>query len=478
MRRSASTNCYYHTLGYTNDSSENWDYLAFNDRDFSSVAELMLVPGCPPGLFTKQFVEFAPSQMNAANIFSTVTPVITPTFGGLAVTAPAAPTSSPLAAFTTATLPFLSVSQATAKSSLGSSATGALPQTVPSFPSASLTLTQPSTGIVTPVQPHTFPYLVDKFFYSGASTFLYPPLVGPDPMQNPNFVLGGAGTTDPSWGPLRYTSNVPAPVVGGPAADGWFKMFDFFEVPSQMIGAIGTVAQGNNFDWARQDTKPGLMNLNLIIDEEAFFSVFGDQTSSYSQNLLNSIELPLLAVANGTQLTLPYGMPLATNNNGSPPIPYGGPPVPLVVSAIQPNGAPNYVYPVTDQTQYLQHGFLTSDPIFQAFVTADGLLTPDTLAPLPAVGNRIKAAFAQFLSLRHGGSGYLFGYGGGVTGQNQRGGDSARPGLQPADPAAGPGRAPLPLAVVPGHQLHDHAAGGAAAFGSVLYVVRRHHPRQ
>ena len=30
----------------------------------------MLVPGCPPGLFTKQFVEFAPSQINAANIFS------------------------------------------------------------------------------------------------------------------------------------------------------------------------------------------------------------------------------------------------------------------------------------------------------------------------------------------------------------------------------------------------------------------------
>ena len=48
---------------------ELWDYLVFNDRDFSSVAELLLVPGCPPGLFTKQFAEFAPSQINAANIF-------------------------------------------------------------------------------------------------------------------------------------------------------------------------------------------------------------------------------------------------------------------------------------------------------------------------------------------------------------------------------------------------------------------------
>ena len=66
--------------------------------------------------------------------------------------------------------------------------------------------------------------------------------------------------------------------MGGPGGDGWFKMFEFFEVPSQAIGAIGPVAQGTNFDWARQDTKPGLMNLNLIIDEEAFFAVFGRQT--------------------------------------------------------------------------------------------------------------------------------------------------------------------------------------------------------
>ncbi len=111
-------------------------------------------------------------------------------------------------------------------------------------------------------------------------------------------------------------------------------------------------------------------------------------------------------------------MPLANWNNGGPPIPIGGPPVPLVVSAIQASGAPNYAYPVTDQTQYLQHGVLTTDPILQQFVTTYGILTPNGLAALPSVGNRIKAAFAQFLSLRHGGSGYLFGFGGGVTGQN------------------------------------------------------------
>ena len=50
----------YHTLGAINNRSEPWDYFVFNDRDFTSVAELTLVPGCPPGLFTKQFVELAP----------------------------------------------------------------------------------------------------------------------------------------------------------------------------------------------------------------------------------------------------------------------------------------------------------------------------------------------------------------------------------------------------------------------------------
>ena len=55
-------------------------------------------------------------------------------------------------------------------------------------------------------------------------------------------------------------------------------MFEFFEVPSQSLGAIGAVAQGTNFDWARQDMKPGLLNLNLIIDEEVFFSVLGSQS--------------------------------------------------------------------------------------------------------------------------------------------------------------------------------------------------------
>ena len=72
-------------------------------------------------------------------------------------------------------------------------------------------------------------------------------------------------------------------LVGGYAADGWFKMFEFFEVPSQAIGAIGPVAPGSNFDWLRQDIKPGQLNLNLIMDEEVFFSVAGDQTHHRSR---------------------------------------------------------------------------------------------------------------------------------------------------------------------------------------------------
>ena len=45
------------SINTRNSVNDVWCNLAFNDRDFASVAELLLVPGCPPGLFTKQFVE-------------------------------------------------------------------------------------------------------------------------------------------------------------------------------------------------------------------------------------------------------------------------------------------------------------------------------------------------------------------------------------------------------------------------------------
>ena len=67
----------YHTLGIANDQAEPWDYFPFHDRDFTGVAELMLVPGCPPGLFTKQFAEFAPSRTSSGH-FAQVEPQSAP----------------------------------------------------------------------------------------------------------------------------------------------------------------------------------------------------------------------------------------------------------------------------------------------------------------------------------------------------------------------------------------------------------------
>ena len=50
-----------HTLGRRNRPADtHWDYIPFLDRDFTSLAEVLLVPRCEPGLFTKKFVEQAP----------------------------------------------------------------------------------------------------------------------------------------------------------------------------------------------------------------------------------------------------------------------------------------------------------------------------------------------------------------------------------------------------------------------------------
>ena len=263
----------------------------------------MLVPGCPPGLFTKQFAEFAPSRSNSG-LFAQVRPQSAPP-----------PIITP---FDTAATAFVDRART-----------------------------------ANPMPAHTFPYLVDKFFYTGASSAAD---------------TGGA-------------------LVGSPTGDGWFKMFEFFEVPGQMMGAIGPVAQGTNFDWDRQDTKPGLLNLNLIIDEEVFFSVVGQQDANFNQQWLNFIQVP----RSGT-----YSLPLNGRRRSR-----STDPVPLVVTAIDGSGSPAYVYPITNQ------GVTGTDPILAALNQGRAI-----------VDSRIKAAFAQFLWLRHGGSGYLFGFGNGAVGQN------------------------------------------------------------
>ena len=306
------TNPICNTLGAANNQAEPWDYFPFNDRDFTSVAELMLVPGCPPGLFTKQFVELAPMPPSTGAVASPVTSFPVPT------QMPPNPSAGAPTAFTAA----------------------------PTSPNAAVAFAAATKGTV--VQPHTYPYLVDKFFYSG---------------------YGGpvAGATIPAAD--------PGGVVDGPGADGWFKMFEFFEVPSQSLGAIGAVAQGTNFDWARQDMKPGLLNLNLIIDEEVFFSVLGSQsitlsngvagtnTDSFSQNLLNFAQLPAA---------------LPTD-------------IPYVVTSSLANGAAG-----------------TSYPYWNLGVSQPGVVTNDLISSAGGAFNGMKAAFAQFLNLRHGGTGLLF----------------------------------------------------------------------
>ena len=351
------TNPIYHTLGIANDQSEPWDYFLFHDRDFTGMAELMLVPGCPPGLFTKQFAEFAPSRTSSGN-FAQVEPKSAPP-----------PT---ITSFDTAATAFLT-SSAT-KNVLGGSG---------------------------PEQPHTFPYLVDRFFYTGASS----------------------------------AADTGGTLVGSPTGDGWFKMFEFFEVPGQMMGATGPVAQGTNFDWDRQDTKPGLLNLNLIIDEEVFFSVVGQQDANFNQQWLNFIQVP--SIPSGT-----YSLPL----NGQAPIPKYGPPVPLVVTAIDANGAPAYVYPITNQ------GVTGTDPILAA------LEQVNPTDPSRMVDSRIKAAFAQFLWLRHGGSGYLFGFGNGAVGQNSA--------VVPIDP-------PIPAPAGYGSGIPAERPFRSLSFPDIDYTVMR-----
>jgi hypothetical protein len=348
-----ASNTAYHTLGIANDNSESWDYLPFNDRDFTSVAELMMVPGCPPGLLTKQFVEFAPGSSTTYIFQAASTPLSVPlTKIPVAPTAPTAGSPSGPVTPASASTPF---------------STGALAS---------------GTALVA----HTFPYLMDKFFYTGASL----------PLTFPGSITLGIDTFKSS--------------VNTASSDGWFKMFEFFEVPSQMIGAIGPVAQGSNFDWQRQDLKAGQLNLNLIVDEEAFFSVVGKQNSSFSTQLLNFLQIPSLPGAISLPLNGGYPMiSLGTTPPSSISLPS---PVPLVVSAVDANGSPSYVYPISNGSG---SGVTATDPILSQ---TNANLTP--MPPNPsAVDSRLKAAFVQFLWLRHGGSGYIFGNGSAGVDQNR-----------------------------------------------------------
>jgi len=350
-----STGVIYNSIGEKGDRADYaWDYFQFNDRDFTSVAELLMVPGCPPGLFTKQFVEFAPPVTVSS------APLLTP---------PAIPPTTPLPLPVKFSRP-----------------------TEPPDPAG----TNRDSS-----QPHTFPYLVDKFFYTGVSepvlTALWPsPATGPAPIkQTANF-----NATYPitfSTTPVTTVPSVPN-YIGGPSGAGWFKMFEFFDVPSPANGSIGTVAQGMNYDWARQDLKPGLLNINLIVDEEVFFSIMSETWLKTLGSVRNLTAAPFapgqddLDNMGSTRLNVRQ---VLQDISVSPAVDY----TPVVVSQVNANGSPRTYYRMKNQ------GFMAIDPVRTELSTTGFFY-----------GNRMKEAFSDFLKLRHGGSGYMFAHQSGKVG--------------------------------------------------------------
>ena len=202
-------------------------------------------------------------------------------------------------------------------------------------------------------------------------------------------------------------------------------MFEFFEVPSQSIGAIGPVATGSNFDWLRQDIKPGQLNLNLIMDEEVFFSIAGKQT-------ISQIERPGSSTtwATGSTATVrsvqpaaaefqpdsgvaareqPFSLLPAAEHTGEPVVDAAGgratPPIPLVVTSTLANGTPATALPIS--TFGTSSGMAALDPISNYFFTRTtrARRRRNVTGPPWPNGNGLKAAWVQFLNLRHGGLG-------------------------------------------------------------------------
>lgn len=282
-----------HTLGEANRPDDPvWDYLPFHDRDFTSVAELLLVPSCPPGLFTKVFAE--------AN--------------GTTPTNPPATYRKPL-------------------------------------PNAS---DQPPNKKDPIDEVHAFPYLADAFFYASYNT----------------------------PGNATYF---------GQKTVGWHRMLEFFEVPSSMFGAVGPAAEGQNADWLRKDVKPGLLNINAIIDEEVFAGLMADER-------LNAIPafVDEAAAARPYPVGAPAGPWPAFDIDGTTPTTRGVFGVPRVASAILPNGVPSSTFPISDLTQHaLGRGIPYATPYTSALTGT-------------SYHDYMKAAFSDFLKLRHGGSGLVF----------------------------------------------------------------------
>jgi hypothetical protein len=398
----------------------NWAHMPFNDRDFTSVAELLLVPGCPPGLFTKQFVE-EPYPGNIVTQLITTTKT-TPMMQGNVTYSTGVIYYDPNNAFLNPLTnpPAMNLPMQMQQGN-GMIAKGTDDSTFPTFPSpivaptiyltnstipttatnpqvqVTTVLTQPVGGRTdfneittvtgapsTPVAP-TYPYLPHNFYYTAAS-------VAPPPKGN---------------GYPAYYQNLTTE-IGGWTGNGWHKMMEFFEVPSSANGAVGTADNGNNFDWARADVKPGLLNLNLIIDEEVFAGLFDDPrlnerlavmgagsgipriVTQVDGNGFASSQYLMSNLLSVNQLNLPQDLSYYPNQTNNP------------VPAPQVAG----------------RGYVVRDADSQNYSS----INPPVPPPFPYQQlHGLKAAFADFLKLRHGGSGFLFAHGAGPTGSGNVG---------------------------------------------------------
>jgi len=254
-----------------------------------------------------------------------------------------------------------------------------------------------------------FPYLVDKFFYTGVSEPTLALLQNTTPASGPapihDYLMPPVTTTNftgrfPFPDPTTFTVNNPAlpsvpNYIGGPSSDGWFRMFEFFDVPSPANGSISTVAQGMNYDWARQDLKPGLLNINLIADEEVFFSIM-------SETWLKTLDSIRNVVTTGGSIPYAPGKDDFENmgNTRLNVTQVADANTPVVVTSVRANGLPYSTYQMKNQ------GFMAIDPTRSEAAGSTGFF----------YGNKMKSAFSDFLKLRHGGSGYMFAHQSGDVG--------------------------------------------------------------
>jgi hypothetical protein len=286
-----------HTIGDPTSHSdrEAWENFAFADRDYQSVAELLLVPSIGPGRFTKMFVENQPQ--------------------------------------------------------LGLGRRDPTPRIKPDDNPPNYAMTPPYSanyGTELRDEPSVYPYLSDRFFYTAAKQEGY---------VTPLATVTGSGPV-----PAILTPGGSGDMFGSPSADGWHRMLEFFEVPSNMNGAIGPVTEGENGDWSRQFRVPGKLNLNLITDEEVFMGLLDEARVNLAE-IDTTVDVPPHIATGQFVDTAGVVQPMYMN-------------------------MPNRGYPV--------------DP------TGRNLLV---VSPFP-----MKRAFSDFLKLRHGGSGTLLTFGQEPTG--------------------------------------------------------------